>query len=144
MQKCTLMLIALYLAPLFAHSQTEKLMLFGGQGHDVYLGCLSCDDYGTESLCNSNGKYGNNFSTDSIFNEFSSFGNKYATASPWNKFSSANDVPVLVTADGDFYGYFTINEYRHNAVGFATDLNEIFEAAGGDLEVVQEALCKAF
>ena len=144
MRKLALLMLALSLEPSVAHSQTEKLMLFGGRGHDVYLGCLNCGDHGVDSLCNSYGKYGNSFSTDSIFNEYSSFGNEFATASPWNEFSSSNDVPVLVDAEGDFYGYFTINEYRHNAVDFATDLNEIYDAADGDLELVQGALCEAF
>ena len=57
-----------------AFAQTPKLMLFGGGGHDVYLGCINCNQFASDSLCNEFGRYGNEFSGDSIWNEFSRFG----------------------------------------------------------------------
>jgi hypothetical protein len=48
---------------------------------------------------------------------------------------------VLVNREGTFFGYFTINKYRSDAVPFAASLKEIFEAAQGDLEVVRNLIC---
>src|SRR5579864_6235964 len=36
---------------------SAKLMIFGGMDHKTYLGCLSCNEYASDSLFNS---YGNN------------------------------------------------------------------------------------
>ena len=93
-----------------AFTQTPKLMLFGGRDHDVYLGCLNCGSVATDSLCNEFGKYGNEFSGDSIWNEFSRFGNEFSGESPWNEFST--QAPAIVDAKGNFYGYFSSNEFH--------------------------------
>ncbi len=118
----------------------QDLLLFGGRGHDVFLGCFNCNEFSSESICNEFGA-GNSFNSNSIFNEFGAFGNEFASASPWNEFSTSDDVPVLVDRNGNFYGYFTINEFRSDGVGFASDLAEIFERSGGDLETVKTILC---
>lgn len=123
-----------------AHAQ--ELLLFGGRGHDEFLGCFNCNELSSESICNEFGT-GNSFDTQSIFNEFGTFGNEFASSSPWNEFSTSDDVPVLVDRNGNFYGYFTINASRSDVVGFAADLAEIYELAGGDLETVQRILCDA-
>lgn len=121
---------------------SQELLIFGGSGHDEFLGCFNCNEFDSDSICNEFGA-GNEFKSDSIFNEFGTFGNEFASSSPWNQFSSSNDVPVLVDRQGNFYGYFTINEFRSDAVGFAGDLAEIYEIADGDLEVVRKILCNA-
>jgi len=46
-----------------------------------------------------------------------------------------------VDRSGRFYGYFTINEYRSNAVDFAAELNSIYTRYNGDVEKVRETLC---
>ena len=120
----------------------SKTMLFGGPGHKEYLGCLDCSEFAADSICNGYGKYGNEFSTSGIFNEFAGFGNEFSSKSPWNEFSSSDEVPVLVDDQGNFFGYFTINRHRHNAVNFASKLYALFKANNGNLEKVRLALCR--
>lgn len=122
-------------------SSAKDLLLYGGSSHDEFLGCLVCSEFSSESVCNEFSRYGNEFGA-SMWNEFSSpYGNEFSSASPWNAYSSSNDVPVLVDRQGNFYGYFTINQYRRDAVEFAGLLNEIFERHSGDVEEVRETLC---
>ena len=108
-----------------------------------FIGCLDCGKYSSDSICNKYGSYGSKYSSDSIFNKYGSYGSKYSSSSPWNKYSSSNDVPKAVDAQGNFYGYFTINKYRSNTMSISRDLSEIYENADGDLEVVREILCDA-
>lgn len=121
---------------------SQELLIFGGSGHDQFLGCFNCNKYDSDSICNEYGA-GNEYNSNSIFNEYGTFGNEYSSSSPWNEYSSSNDVPVLVDRQGNFYGYLTINKYRSGAVGFSGDLAEIYEIADGDLEVVRTILCNA-
>ena len=67
---------------------------------------------------------------------------KFSTNSPWNKYSTSDSVPVLVDEYGNFYGYFTINNYRGNAVNFSRELKELFDRVNGDLEIIQKILCR--
>jgi hypothetical protein len=120
-----------------------KTMLFGGDGHHQYLGCVDCSEMASDSICNGFGQFGNEFSSSGIFNEFAEFGNEFSSKSPWNEFSTSNDVPVLVDDDGKFYGYFTINESRTNAVSFAPALYQLFKTQRGNLEKIRVALCRA-
>ena len=116
------------------------LLLFGGQNHDEFLGCLVCNEFGSDSVCNGYGQYGNEYGS-SMWNEYSTYGNEYASASPWNEYSNSDEVPILVDRSGQFYGYFTINEYRSKAVDFASALNSIYKRHNGDVEKVRETLC---
>lgn len=128
--------------PPSASAQSERL-IFGGPGHDQFLGCLICNEFRSESICNGFGPYGNEFSSKGMFNEFAGFGNEFSSSSPWNEFSTSKSVPVVVDRDGNFYGYFTINESRPDAVKFATHLKRMFKSAKGDLEKVRVLLCKS-
>ena len=77
-----------------------------------------------------------------MWNEYSSpYGNEYSASSPWNEYSSSTSVPVLVDRRGNFFGFFTINEYRSNAVDFAGQLNKIYKMHDGDVEEVRKTLC---
>ena len=116
------------------------LLLYGGQNHDEFLGCLVCNEFGSDSVCNGYGQYGNEYGS-SMWNEYSTYGNEYASSSPWNEYSNSDEVPILVDRSGQFYGYFTINEYRSNAVDFASALNSIYKRHNGDVEKVRETLC---
>jgi len=102
-------LILFLLFPSFAFSQ-KALLLYGGKDHDVYLGCLNCSEYDSDSIWNEYGKYGSEYNSNSIWNEYGTFGSEYNSYSPWNPYSS--DPPVVVDKDGGFYGYFTINQYK--------------------------------
>ena len=133
-----LLIILVTFSPAFS-----KTMLFGGAGKKEYLGCLDCNEFASDSICNGLGKYGNEFSSSGIFNEFAGYGNEFSSRSPWNEFSTSNEVPVLVDENGKFYGYFTINEHRRDAVKFSSTLYKIFKRSNGDLEKVRISLCNA-
>jgi hypothetical protein len=119
----------------------QELFLFGGRNHDQFLGCLNCSEFSSESICNRSGA-GSKYSGESIFNQFGNFGSEFSMDSPWNKFSTSETVPVLVDRTGTFYGYFTINIFRSDAVDFSRDLARFFDLANGDLEVVQNLMCE--
>ena len=128
----------------FSPSLHSEILLFGGNNHDEFLGCLDCNRFDSDSICNKFGTYGSRFSSDSIFNRFGTYGSRFDSSSPWNRFSSSNSVPVAVDRQGTFYGYFTINRFRTDAINIAGQLNNIYENADGDLEIVQENLCSIF
>lgn len=86
-----------------------KLMLFGGVDHKIYLGCLNCSEYATDSVKNTYGTHGSAYSQDSIFNHYSQYGSPYSTESACNEYAS--DPPVIVDQDGKFYGKLTLNRY---------------------------------
>jgi hypothetical protein len=88
----------------------SKLMLFGGPGNRTYLGCLNCNEYATDSVFNSFGSHGSSYASDSIFNAFRQFGSKFSSYSPCNAFAS--NPPVIVDANGNFWGYLTVNDYK--------------------------------
>ena len=134
--------LVLVVLPLHVFAQSD-LLIFGGPDHDHFLGCLVCNPLSAASICNSLGPYGNEFSSTGMFNEFSTFGNNFSLSSPWNAFSLSKSVPVVVDREGHFYGYFTINDARPDAVAFASDLRRIYEAADGDLEEVRQILCRS-
>jgi len=125
-----------------AFSAQAELSLFGGSGHDEYLGCFDCSKYSAESICNKHGSYGSKHSAESIWNRHGTFGSKHSADSPWNKYSTSNSVPVLVDKEGNFYGYLTINKYRDEAVDFARNLADLYSQVDGDLEEVRDAFCE--
>ena len=128
----------------FSSSLHSEILLFGGNNHDEFLGCLDCNRLDSDSICNKFGTYGSLFSSDSIFNRFGTYGSRFNSSSPWNRFSSSNSVPVAVDRQGASYGYFTINRFRTDAINIAGQLKDIYENADGDLEKVREGLCSIF
>lgn len=92
------------------YTNGQALHIYGGKNHDVYLGCLNCDKYNSNSIWNAYGTYGSKYNSNSIWNAYGTYGSKYNSYSPWNSYS--NDSPVIVDKDGKFYGYFTTNKYR--------------------------------
>ena len=112
---------------LFVLSVNSAEMFFlGGSGHDEYLGCISCSESDANAICNSHGSFGNEFSGKGMFNAFAGFGNEFDSASPWNEFSTSSSVPILVDQDNKFYGYFTINTSRSDAVDFSGVMRKIY------------------
>lgn len=136
-------ILTILIALISATANARELLIFGGGNHDEFLGCFNCDEYSTDSICNEFGKYGSEFSNNSIFNEFSAHGNTFSLSSPWNEFSTTDNVPVLVDRSGNFYGYFTINTIRSDAVSFAPNLAQAYELTGGDLLAVRAILCNS-
>ena len=89
-----------------------ELLLFGGEGHDVFLGCLTCGKYDSGSVWNKYGSHGSRYSAESIWNPYGTYGSKYSSVSPWNRYGQSP--PVIVDREGSFYGYFTTNLHLHN------------------------------
>lgn len=88
----------------------SKVMIFGGQDHKTYLGCLSCNEYASDSVYNSYGNSGSPFSTQSIWSHYSEYGSPYSSYSACKPYAS--DPPVIVDQNGIFYGRLTLNEYH--------------------------------
>lgn len=95
-----------------------KLMVFGGQGHATYLGCLSCSAYESDSVFNQYGSHGSRYQTESVFNQYGEFGSKYSPTSACNPY--ATDPPVIVDDGGGFHGRLTVN--RYNAQGASAEV----------------------
>jgi hypothetical protein len=89
-----------------------ELLIFGGPGHDTFLGCLTCSEYSSDSVHNEYG-FGNPYG-QTIFNGYSQFGSPYSTYSACNPYAS--DPPVVVDEDGEFYGRLTLNRYHRQAI----------------------------
>jgi len=85
-------------------------MVFGGDGHKTYLGCLNCPETAQDSLFNEFGTHGNKFNPSSLRNSYGQFGSPYALYSACNPYSI--DPPVIVDQNGNFYGRLTMNQYH--------------------------------
>lgn len=83
------------------------LLLFGGEDHKTFLGCLNCGPVDNASVCNVVGDYGSIVSDKSIWNIVGDYGSIVSDKSPWN--IVASHPPAIVDKDGNFYGYFTAN-----------------------------------
>jgi len=93
-----------------APQHSTKLMIFGGEDHKTYLGCLNCNEYASDSISNAYGHYGSPYSAESIRNHYSQFGSSYSTHSACNPYAS--DPPVIVDQNGTYYGRMTVNQYH--------------------------------
>lgn len=82
------------------YALAQVLYIYGGKDHDVYLGKLNASEYDSES----------------IWNEYGTYGSEYSSCSPFNAY--ATYPPVLVDSKGNFYGYFTVNEYKSDRADF--------------------------
>ena len=96
-----------------------KLMIFGGTNHTVYLGCLNCSEYASDSVKNTYGTHGSGYSQESIFNHYGSYGSPYSAESACSEY--ANDPPVIVDQNGKYYGRLTLNRY-HAQLGIGAEL----------------------
>ena len=90
-----------------ARAQTKALLLFGGEDHKVFLGCLNCSFAVSSSVCNVFAPHGSIVGKESIWNIVGAYGSIISKYSPWNVI--ANEPPIVVDADGKSYGYFTVN-----------------------------------
>jgi hypothetical protein len=114
MKKGVIILFLAMVLPL--GSAAQALLLFGGENHDVFLGCLNCSEYDADSIWNEYGTYGSSYNSQSIWNEYGTYGNTYSNYSPWNEYASYP--PVVVDEEGNFYGYLTVNEYKSKRAEF--------------------------
>ncbi len=117
-----------------------SLFLFGGPSTTTYLGCLNCNSFSAESVCNGFGTYGSEFSSSSIWNAFGTYGSQFSSYSPWNQFSSQG--PAIYGGDGLFYGYFTTNRFRANRTLLAGPVNVLdFFISSSNLSATRTFAC---
>ena len=119
---------------------SKALLLFGGEDHKTFLGCLNCSDKSAVSICNEYDQYGSPYRTDSIWNEYGTYGSKYRQDSPWNKYG--RNAPIIVDKDGTSYGYFSANAYHpdRTKVKWLVKILDA-EAKEDDLKVAHAMLC---
>ena len=110
------LLVAIAFLIAFTATGQKALHIYGGKEHDVYLGCLTCDNYDRNSIWNEYSTYGSKYNAKSIWNKYGSYGSDYSDTSPFNAYAS--NPPVIVDKDGGFYGYFTVNEYKQKRADF--------------------------
>lgn len=112
----------------------QTLHLYGGDNHDVYLGCLNCSDIDSKSIWNDIGTYGSDISSNSIWNDIGTYGSDISSYSPWNDIGS--NPPVVVDKNGNFYGYLTTNDIKSNRAEFelALILYEYYEQIIDDVD----------
>lgn len=92
-----------------AHSaNAQRLLIWGGENHRTFLGCLNGSPLDSESIWNAFGDYGNHFNSTCIWNSFGDFGNPFSSYSPWNEFTTTP--PGIYDSKGKFYGYLTRNK----------------------------------
>ena len=119
---------------------TVSLYLYGGANNSVYLGCLTCNQFHAESVCNSFGTYGSAFSSSSIWNQFGTYGSSFQSYSPWNSFSSSG--PLIVGSNGLYYGYFTTNAFKANRTTTQSFLNILnFYSSTNNLATTRSYAC---
>jgi hypothetical protein len=92
-------------------SDQGELLLFGGRNHDVFLGCLNCNEYDNASVFNSYGPHGGRYQTESIFNRFGDYSSRYSDYRACNSYGS--DPPIIVDRQGQAYGRLTLNRFAH-------------------------------
>ena len=117
------------------------LLLFGGEGHQTFLGCLNCGQYDSGSVCNKYGQQGSKYSSDSIWNKYGNYGSKYSNQSPLNKYAS--EPTAIVDKEGNFYGYLTANPYnaKRTKIKLYVQLTDLWEEIANDPEPVADRLC---
>jgi hypothetical protein len=91
-----------------------KLMVFGGRNNDVYLGCLNCSQYASDSLLNAYGTHGNKYAANGLLNKFSPYGSRYSALSACNPYAA--NPPIVVDQNGRAYGRLTMNASSANRI----------------------------
>jgi hypothetical protein len=140
MKSALISLLLAFLGPAQAQNNVA-LLLFGGDGHKTFLGCLNCNQYNSGSICNKYGQQGSKYNSDSIWNKYGNYGSRYSNQSPWNKYAS--DPPAIVDKEGNFYGYLTANQYnpKRTRIKLYVQLTDLWEEITDDPEPVADRLC---
>lgn len=127
------LILASILTLLASHTQAQNILIYGGNDHDIYLGCLNCNKYESTSIWNAYGTYGSKYSSSSIWNKYGIYGGQYSSNSPFNRYTSTP--PMLVDKNGNFYGYFTANSSlsKRTSNKLALIITENWEEIGEDV-----------
>src|ERR1700722_9327965 len=104
--------VVLVCVPMIHAQKSKALLLFGGDDHKTFLGCLNCGDTNPTSVCNDIGEFGSDIQSGSIWNDIGTYGSDISSSSPWNDI--AQDAPIIVDRDGNSYGYFSANTLHHD------------------------------
>lgn len=128
------------LSPTHTQAATKALLLYGGDGHKTFLGCLNCVDTSDISVCNDVGKYGSDVEENSIWNDVGTFGSDVSSSSPWNDVS--DDAPIIVDNEGNSYGYFSVNTVHHDRtqIGWLVTILDYYEKTN-DLDKTRKKMC---
>jgi hypothetical protein len=78
-----------------------------------YLGLVSSNQFASDSICNSFGRYGSKFSSTSIRDDFGTYGSEFAPLSAYNNFASR---PPAIIANRHIVGHLTKNTMLFDAV----------------------------
>ena len=94
-----------------AQSVAYKMLVFGGEDHKTYLGCLGCPKGAADSVLTPGGAHGP--PREGIWD-------KVGLGSPASQYSAcsvfASDPPVIVEEDGTYLGRLTLNR-NHAQIG---------------------------
>jgi hypothetical protein len=104
--------VARGIASSFSAPAPAKFMIFGGQSHRVYLGCLNCAEIERDSIYNGAGVYGSRVLPESIWNRVGEYGSRVSPYSVCNPV--AIEPPVIVDDQGNDYGRLTLNRVSPN------------------------------
>ena len=78
-----------------------------------FLGKITWNDFASDSIFNSVGRYGSDVSAESIWNEVSQYGSDVSSYSPFN--SVASTPPRIIKGD-KVVGYLTLNDGKAKAI----------------------------
>lgn len=97
----------------FANAIAQDILIFGGSEHKDFLGCLSCNEYSSDSVWNDMSTFGWRNGLGK-WNSFGPYVNSFSGQSACNQFAS--DPPVLVDRQGNIYGRLSVNEYISGSI----------------------------
>ena len=92
---------------------SQEILIFGGSNNKEFLGCLTCNEFSSNSVWNDMSQFGwrNSFGK---WNSFGQFKNPFSSYSACSEFSQ--NAPVLVDRNGRFYGRLSLNEFLNGSV----------------------------
>lgn len=107
------LLLAPTIASIAVDARAQEVLIFGGDGHKEFLGCLTCNEYSGDSVWNDFSQHGwrNSFGT---WNPFGQYKNPFSSYSACNEFAS--DPPVLVDRTGNYYGRLSVSQYKSGSM----------------------------
>ena len=122
-------------------SQTPALLLYGGDDHQTFLGCVNCSKFEADSICNQFGRFGSEFQGDSIWNMFGTYGSKFNASSPWNQFSQGS-VAIVGIGNGGLRSFAPANKLANKRTTIAA-FNQLADSAAesSELTTVRNLFC---
>lgn len=117
--------IAIFTFAVRAESQTPELLIFGGNDHKEFLGCLNCSETSSSSIWNSSSEYGwqNDYGK---WGPYGQFGSQYGAHSACNEYAS--DAPVIVDRGGAYYGRLSVNQYAQGSICGVSGVDNLCQA----------------